>query len=302
MFFKKELLKSINENFYKNHQDVLFPLSMDSTNDEIRLYISKAQEAKLDEVYFEEVIDFYFNDRLTTPVSCLGKELKQIQDEMAAKVVYRMVGKEIEEVVQLLKKSPNSVLVGGAVRDSILGLKPKDWDFSTDIPYDELRKIFTDAGFTVKEEGKQFLVMICSKNGWQFEIANFRDDGTYLDGRRPESVTIGTPESDSFRRDFTINSLFLNLTTDKIQDFTGEGISDMINKRLKFVGKPIDRLKEDFLRVFRFYRFLDKLIDFKPGAKDLKAVRNYFGEACTKVTPERIRLELERMVRVLQST
>jgi len=305
MYFKKELLKSINEMYYRNFQGTeLFPLSIDSSKTKIYHFyeefkktaifktINKESDAEITE-YHDQILDFYFEDE--HPFSILGKKLKKTVDEMSNTINYRMTGKNLQLIEEVLLTSEKSVLVGGAVRDSILGLKPKDWDFATDIPYNELKEKFREKGFKVQEEGKQFLVMIISKDGEQYEIANFRTDGTYTDGRRPDSVSIGTPKEDAFRRDFSVNALFFNLTTMKVQDFTGCGIKDILNKELKFVGKPEDRLKEDKLRVFRFYRFIDKL-GFKPGTKDLKAVRTYFDEACKEVASERIKNEIEKIV------
>lgn len=96
--------------------------------------------------------------------------------------------------------------------------------------------------------------------------------------------------------DLTINSLYFNLTSHSLVDPTGQGFEDILSKTLRFVGKAQDRLSEDSLRLFRFYRFLKKLPDFTPASKDLKAVRTHFDEAYKVTTPERVRLEIERMV------
>jgi tRNA nucleotidyltransferase/poly(A) polymerase len=198
-----------------------------------------------------------------------------------------------KDVVNVLQHSENSCLVGGCVRDTLIGKTPKDFDFVTDIPYDDLEKLFIDAGFTVKEAGKQFLVLIVSKDGVDYEIANYRKDGTYVDGRRPESVEFGTIYDDAERRDFTVNALYFNLTTFRLIDPTAQGLDDIKSRTLRFVGKPASRLKDDLLRVFRFYRFLDK--GFTPEPRSLSAVRDFFDDACKKTSSERIRVELERI-------
>ena len=187
----------------------------------------------------------------------------------------------------------NSYIVGGFVRDSILGLKSKDVDFVTDIDYDLLTVIFRENDFTVDEVGKKYLVLLVTTNHESFEITNFRKDGIYLDGRRPEDVLIGTPEEDARRRDFTCNSLYFDVKTGIIHDFLGTAIEDCENKVLKFIGNPNDRLKEDYLRGWRFYRFIDK--GFTPDKKSLRAVRENFGKICS-VAPERIINEIERIV------
>lgn len=192
-------------------------------------------------------------------------------------------------------QSEENYLVGGCVRDGFLGLEPKDYDIVTDVPYDDVESILSKNGWKTKSCGEQFLVLHVSKDDEQYEIANFRKENIYLDGRRPTKVEIGTIEEDAFRRDFTVNALYENPRTGKILDPTGQGLSDIKSRTLRFIGKPKDRIKEDFLRVFRYYRFLaTKGLNSDP--KSLKACREYFNEACKSTTPERIRNEIERMV------
>lgn len=207
----------------------------------------------------------------------------------------RDINLDLLQIFMVLKnRSTNSYLVGGCVRDYLLHKEPKDFDIVTDIPYNVLEKDFEAAGWKVNATGKAFLVLSISKNGRQYEIANFRKDGVYKDGRRPESVEIGTIEEDAARRDFTINALYYSLDTYEYTDPTGKGKKDIDNKVLRFIGRPQDRIKEDFLRVFRFYRFAAK--GFKPDPKSLRAVREYFTEAYPNITPERVRGELEKMI------
>lgn len=194
----------------------------------------------------------------------------------------------------LSEHSDNNYLVGGCVRDEFLDIEPKDYDIVTDIHMDITKPLFEKHGWSVKECGEAFLVLNISKDGEQYEIANFRKEGVYLDGRRPTKVEIGTLEEDAMRRDFHINALYENPRTKQILDPTGKGLYDMKNRVLRFIGNPKDRIKEDYLRVFRFYRFLTcKHLD--PDPKSLKACRQFFDEAYKKTTPERVRLELEKM-------
>jgi len=190
--------------------------------------------------------------------------------------------------------SKNNYLVGGCVRDGFLGVESKDYDIVTDVHMDVSTPLFQAAGFSVKECGEAFLVLNISKDGQQFEIANFRKEGVYLDGRRPTEVEVGTIEEDAFRRDFTINALYENPITSEILDPTGQGLSDIKNRLLRFIGNPKDRIQEDYLRVFRFYRFLATK-DLMPERKSMKACRTLFNEAYEKTTPERARLEIERI-------
>lgn len=207
----------------------------------------------------------------------------------------------------------NSYLVGGCVRDYLTGKTPTDYDIVTDVSMDILEQEFAKSDWKVNATGKQFLVLSISKDGEQYEIANFRKDGSHSDGRRPDSVSIGTIEEDAARRDFTVNALYLKpreeltLKTDwtpaqrsykmaihRVLDPTGKGEKDLEKRILRFVGKPEDRIKEDYLRVFRFYRFLKK--GFVADPKSMRAVRELFNEAYANTTPERVRAELEKMV------
>lgn len=192
--------------------------------------------------------------------------------------------------------SPKTYLVGGCVRDMLLGKTPKDYDIVTTANIEVLNEDcdrFRSNGWSVDYVGQHFGVYIFSKDGRQFDVANFRKD-IGGDGRRPESTVIGTLEEDAARRDFTINSIYYEPFSDQYIDPNG-GIKDIKSKTLKFIGKPHDRIKEDYLRVFRFYRFLTKL-GFEGHSKSLKACREMFNEAYQKTTPERVRMEIERIV------
>ena len=120
---------------------------------------------------------------------------------------------------------------------------------------------------------------------WEFEH----------DGRRPTEVEVGTIEEDAVRRDFTINALYENPLTGEILDPTGRGLQDIKNKVLRFIGNPKERIQEDALRVFRFYRFLATK-DLTADPKSLRACRGQFNKAYEATTPERVRLELERLI------
>lgn len=190
-----------------------------------------------------------------------------------------------------------SLLVGGCVRDIQLKKSPKDFDIVTNINLDEISNVLSKNGWTIDEAGKQFFVLIASKNDQQFEIALFRKDGTYTDGRRPDSVQVGTIEEDAMRRDFTINSLYLNPWTGEIHDPTGRGLEDLKNRIIRFNGKASDRIKEDYLRIFRAYRFASQL-GFELERKTLKACRTNFETACKTISGQRILIEVEKMSKV----
>lgn len=189
--------------------------------------------------------------------------------------------------------SQQTYLVGGCVRDMLLGRTPKDYDIVTDADVEVLKPIFLENGWEVNAVGENFLVYAVSKHHQQFEIANFRKESGFTDGRRPDSVSIGTLEEDAARRDFTVNSIYYNPITNTFID-PNNGRKDLLNKTLRFIGQPKDRIKEDYLRVFRFFRFLSKL-GFEPEIKSLKACREMFNEAYSKTNPQRVRMEIERM-------
>lgn len=201
------------------------------------------------------------------------------------------------QLLMLLREwNPKTYLVGGCVRDMLLGKTPKDFDIVTtaNIPvlHEDLR-MFTPNGWSVDYVGESFSVFIFSKNGRQFDVANFRRD-IGGDGRRPSSTIIGTLEEDAARRDFTVNSIYYEPFSGQFIDPNG-GIKDIQAKVLRFIGKPQERIKEDYLRVFRFYRFLAKL-GFEGHPKSLRACREMFNEAYKNTTPERVRMEIERIV------
>ena len=185
-------------------------------------------------------------------------------------------------------------LVGGCVRNMLLNKTPKDFDIVCKLDLDELTSILKDNDWKVSEAGKQFLVLIASKNNQQFEISLYRKDGTYLDGRRPESVSVGNINTCAYRRDFTINALYFNPFTQELLDPTGKGIQDINNKIIRFIGRPSERINEDFLRIFRAYRFVSQL-NFQLESKTLKACRTYFEVACKTVSAQRILVEVEKM-------
>jgi hypothetical protein len=316
MFIKTELMKKVKETIFKlNLQNELNPFLnvkiKDSIQDEIKdniktLTCKSSEDLNISEKDKHELYDLMMDLRSCGSKSYkfiteLGQKLytQKTESNLRVKQKFANASKVTQEVGRLLKiQSSQAVLVGGCVRDAIFGKVPKDYDFATDTHYDDVEELFTVNGFKIKEAGKQFLVMIVSKDEEDFEIAMFRKDGNYTDGRRPDSVEIGTIFDDAERRDFTINALSYNLTTEEVQDPNGSGLEDVKNKVLKFVGKPEERIQEDFLRIARFYRFLGRFKDIgmTPDNKSLKACRTNFAKMQEKVAPERLKNEIEKMV------
>ena len=145
-------------------------------------------------------------------------------------------------------------VVGGAVRDALLGRQPKDFDLATDAVPDTVETIMAKAGFRTLPTGKSFGVINVFTNKDEYEIATFRSDSSTGDGRRPDAVTFTDIETDVKRRDLTINALFFDIDTNEIVDLVG-GISDLQKGIIRTVGSPIERFTEDKLRILRAIRF-----------------------------------------------
>jgi tRNA nucleotidyltransferase/poly(A) polymerase len=156
---------------------------------------------------------------------------------------------DIKKIYKLFKKNRKQLfIVGGAVRDAILGKSPKDFDLATDAKPDEVLKIAKQGGFKSVEVGKQFGVVVVGGH----EIATFRKD--IGKGRRPTAVDYTDIKGDVKRRDLTINALFYDMGRGEIVDLVG-GIADLKKKKIRTVGNPDERFDEDPLRKLRAVRF-----------------------------------------------
>src|SRR3954451_9228310 len=143
---------------------------------------------------------------------------------------------------------------GGCVRDLLRGETPKDFDIATDATPEIVQKIFSRT-YAV---GAHFGVIVVLENEFQFEVATFRSDGAYLDGRRPVEVHFATAEEDAARRDFTINGMFFDPERDEVIDFVG-GRTDLAARLIRAIGEPAQRFAEDRLRMLRAIRFATTL-------------------------------------------
>lgn len=153
-------------------------------------------------------------------------------------------------------------MVGGCVRDSILKLKIKDYDLTTNANPEEVQRLTNNKTGEIKLKslaiGEQFgVISVITSLGGDYEIATWRSDSVYSDGRRPDKVTFGTIEDDSQRRDFTINSMYYDIESGEIIDFNG-GLNDLNDKIIRTVGDPNKRFNEDLLRVLRAVRFANR--------------------------------------------
>jgi len=181
-------------------------------------------------------------------------------------------------------------LVGGSVRDVLLGGQPKDFDISTDERPGRLLDLFPDAGLV----GAQFGVVLVRDGRTQVEVATFRSDHLYADGRRPSEVRFETdPREDVLRRDFTINGLMMDPATGEVLDYVG-GRRDLEARLVRAIGDPGTRFAEDHLRLLRAVRFAARL-GFAIEPATLEAIGRHHALIRT-VSAERVRDELVRIL------
>ena len=180
--------------------------------------------------------------------------------------------------------------VGGCVRDFLLGREPLDFDIATDAKPEQVENLFRK---TIPV-GKQFGVIIVVENRQQFQVATFRAEANYQDGRHPEKVVFANAEADALRRDFTVNGLFYDPLTQKIHDWVA-GEKDLRAKIIRTIGAPAERFGEDHLRLLRAVRFAAQLgFEIEPetfGAIQLLAPKIKI------ISAERIRDELLKLFR-----
>ena len=195
------------------------------------------------------------------------------------------------QIVTKLKASGHQAyFVGGCVRDLLLGGEPKDYDIATDARPTEITALFPESGLV----GAHFGVVLVRASGAQVEVATFRSDHAYVDGRHPVSVEFeNDPRQDVLRRDFTINALLLDPDRDEVLDFTG-GRDDLRNRLVRAIGDPETRFREDHLRLLRAVRFAARL-DYEIETGTKAAIRRLH-DLILKVSAERIRDELVRIL------
>jgi poly(A) polymerase len=181
-------------------------------------------------------------------------------------------------------------LVGGCVRDLLLGVKPKDFDVATDARPDRIMDLFPKSG----RVGAHFGVVLVRDFFEQVEVATFRSDHDYLDGRHPEQVRFESdPREDVLRRDFTINGLMLDPESGDVLDFVA-GRGDLERRLIRAIGDPDARFREDHLRLMRGVRFAARL-GFEIEPATLAAMKRDHA-LILKVAVERVREELVRIL------
>ena len=190
----------------------------------------------------------------------------------------------------LRARGNQAYLVGGCVRDRLLGIIPKDFDIGTDARPEQVAGYFPSSELV----GAHFGVVLVHGDGQHVEVATFRSEGSYSDGRRPDEVHFETePALDAARRDFTINGLMEDPFSGEILDYVG-GRADLEHKIIRAIGDPARRFKEDHLRMLRAARFAARLT-FVIEAETLNAIRSE--ASCIKqISVERIREEIMRIL------
>lgn len=193
-----------------------------------------------------------------------------------------------ELVARLREGGHVAYFAGGCVRDMVRGLVPKDFDIATGASPEVVQKIFP----RTVAVGAKFGVIVVLENGFQFEVATFRSDDVYVDGRRPSAVHFSSPEEDAKRRDFTINGMFFDPIANEVIDFAG-GRADLEANLVRAIGDPEQRFAEDRLRMLRAIRFAT-VLDYKIDPQTWEALVAAAG-SISEISAERIRDELVRI-------
>jgi poly(A) polymerase len=190
-------------------------------------------------------------------------------------------------VQKLRSRGHEAWLVGGCVRDHLLGRTPADFDVATSALPEQTLELYPRA----LQVGRAFGVIVVVENGVSVEVATFRIEGNYSDGRRPDHVEFTSAQEDAFRRDFTINALFMDPVSEEVVDHVG-GVSDIKRSVIRAVGDPFQRFSEDSLRVLRAIRFASDLSATLDPATE-NALRQ-MAPSLSRVSPERIFDELTK--------
>lgn len=198
-----------------------------------------------------------------------------------------------EQVVLRLQKCGHTAfLAGGCVRDKLLGREPTDYDIATSAHPKQVRKLFGHRNTIAIGAAFGVITILGPRGTRSVDVATFRTDKSYSDGRHPDEVVFSTPEHDAERRDFTINGLFLDPTTGDVHDFVG-GRNDLAAGVIRAIGDPTKRFSEDHLRMLRAVRF-SSTFNFALHENTLSAIKAMRHRVGT-VSPERIAHEIRRM-------
>ncbi|HOK96478.1 MAG TPA: CCA tRNA nucleotidyltransferase [Anaerohalosphaeraceae bacterium] len=192
-------------------------------------------------------------------------------------------------VRRLRKEGYQALFAGGCVRDRLLGRPASDYDVVTDAVPDAVIKLFRR---TLKI-GAKFGVVLVLIDAKQVEVATFRTEGGYQDGRHPDYVAFASAKEDAARRDFTVNGMFYDPIDKKVLDFVN-GQSDLQKRILRTIGQPDHRFSEDYLRMLRAVRLAVKL-DFSIETGTWEAIKKHAG-SIRSISAERIAMEIEQIL------
>ncbi len=193
------------------------------------------------------------------------------------------------EIVRRLQRAGFSAFwVGGCVRDVLLGREPGDYDIATSARPEQVEKLFK----RTIAVGRKFGVIVVIENGQQFQVATYRAEADYRDGRHPEQVAFANARADAQRRDFTVNGLFYDPITEKLHDWVG-GEKDLRAKIIRTIGVPEERFAEDHLRLLRAVRFAAQL-GFEIEPQTFAAIKR-LASKIELISAERIRDELIKL-------
>ena len=195
---------------------------------------------------------------------------------------------EVEiKILNKLNEYGKGYIVGGAIRDILLGLKPKDVDFATNISYETLKTLFSE--YTPKETGKSFGVLRIRINNIDYEIAKFRED---IYGKEKKVSFVDDIKNDLARRDFTINAMAYNQKEGIIDLYNGQ--KDIENRIINFIGNAEERIIEDPLRVLRAFRFMSRL-NFSLSENTIEAIKKQ-KDLLKNIPEERITMEFSKLL------
>ena len=195
---------------------------------------------------------------------------------------------EIEiKILNKLNEYGKGYIVGGAIRDILLGLKPKDVDFATNLSYETLKTLFSE--YTPKETGKSFGVLRIRINNIDYEIAKFRED---IYGKEKKVSFVDDIKNDLARRDFTINAMAYNQKEGIIDLYNGQ--KDIENRIINFIGNAEERIIEDPLRVLRSFRFMSRL-NFSLSENTIEAIKKQ-KDLLKNIPEERITMEFSKLL------
>lgn len=198
----------------------------------------------------------------------------------------------IDVVRRLQSAGFTAFWAGGCVRDQLLGREPKDFDVATSATPAEVRQLFGHKRTLAIGAAFGVITVLGPKSAGQIEVATFRRDGGYSDGRRPDAVEFADAREDAIRRDFTINGMFFDPIGKEVIDFVN-GQEDVGRKMIRAIGDPEQRIEEDKLRMLRGIRFA-ATFDFQIESATFEAIADHCGEI-TAVSAERTGAEIQRM-------